>query len=96
MKTTVFYDMSSGGSQKEDFTSLIIKANEATASLVFQHRYGHNPYRVSCTCCGADYSVTEFDTLEEAQELYPDALVADEVQPEETVGELREEGYVWK
>lgn len=96
MKVTVFYDMHSGGNQKENFSCLIIQADEETATLVFQNRFGHNPRRISCTCCGPDYSISEFDSLAEAQECYPNAKLADEIKPEERLGALREEGWTWK
>ena len=45
-----------------------VEAPLEEAVRIFYNRFGHNPYRVSCTCCGEDYSVTEHDTLEEATE----------------------------
>jgi hypothetical protein len=65
-KFTQFWDMNSGGSQKESFERCYIEAPEAEATVIFYNRFGHNPKRVTCTCCGEDYSITESDTLEEA------------------------------
>jgi hypothetical protein len=65
-KWTQFWDMSSGGGQKLDWGLIFIEAPLDQAVRVFQNRFGRNPYRVTCTCCGADYSVDEANSLEEA------------------------------
>ena len=57
MVWTYFSDMNSGGGRKEAFRKLYIEAAEEEAKSVFYSRYGHNPERVSCTCCGQDYSI---------------------------------------
>ncbi len=62
---TQFWDMHSGGGQKEDWGKICIEAPEAEARIIFFNRFGHNPDRVTCTCCGPDYSVSEEETLEE-------------------------------
>lgn len=67
---TRFMDMNSGGGQKEKWSQILIEAPEEEARLVFYNRFGHNPDRVTCTCCGNDYSVTEEDTLDEATDYY--------------------------
>jgi hypothetical protein len=161
---TQFHDMHSGGGCKEPpYEHIFIEAPEAEAKVIFYNRFGHNPDRVTCTCCGQDYSLTESadlaqatgfergcktletprnpDTLlyehptdewfkahyylepeDEAEavergwtigkswgynpegyrtvEQYiedPKVLVirADEIKPEERVGEVPDEGYVW-
>ena len=61
---TRFMDMHSGGGQKEDHAYIYIEAPEQEAKLVFYNRFGHSPDRVSCTCCGPDYSIDDADTLE--------------------------------
>lgn len=67
MPFTQFYDMHSGGGCKEKPYELIyIEAPEAEAEVIFYNRFGHNPNRVTCTCCGEDYSITESDSLEQA------------------------------
>ena len=64
---TLFKDMSSGGGTKEEPYELIfIEALEHEARLIFYNRFGHNPERVTCTCCGPDYSINESPSLEEA------------------------------
>ena len=68
-KWTHFWDMHSGGGCKEaPYEHIFIEAPLEEAVRIFYNRFGHNPYRVSCTCCGEDYSVSEYDTLEEATE----------------------------
>jgi hypothetical protein len=61
-----FMDMHSGGGQKEKWQYIYIEAPEKEAELIFYNRFGHNPNRVTCTCCGSDYSISEYKTLEEA------------------------------
>lgn len=63
---TRFMDMRSGGGQKLDWPYIYIEAPEAEARVIFYNRFGRNPDRVTCTCCGSDYSNTESDTLEQA------------------------------
>jgi len=64
---TQFWDMHSGGGLKENpYNHIYIEAPQDEAVKIFYNRFGHNPYRVTCTCCGEDYSVEEFDTLEQA------------------------------
>jgi hypothetical protein len=60
---TKFWDMHSGGSQKLNWPLIFIEAPEADAELVFYNRFGRNPHRVTCTCCGADYSVDSNESL---------------------------------
>lgn len=45
---------------------IYIEAPEAEARVIFYNRFGHNPERVTCTCCGDDYSISEAATLEQA------------------------------
>lgn len=63
---TRFMDMHSGGDQKEPFAHLLVEAPEAEAKVVFYNLFGHNPDRVTCTCCGPDYSIDEHHSIEEA------------------------------
>jgi hypothetical protein len=63
---TLFWDMHSGGGQKEDFDKIYIQAPYDEAKTVFYNIFGHNPNRVTCTCCGEDYSIDEDPTLSEA------------------------------
>ncbi len=58
---TRFYDMHSGGDAKMPFSCVYIEAEEDTAVAAFKRIFGHNPANVTCTCCGADFSVWEMD-----------------------------------
>ena len=61
---THFYDMHSGGDCKEPpYGHIFIEAKEDEAVTIFYNRFGHNPLRVTCTCCGEDYSISEEKTL---------------------------------
>jgi len=56
---TKFYDMYSGGSQKEDWSEIYIQASsEEEAIKIFERRFDHHPHRVTCDCCGEDYSIS--------------------------------------
>jgi hypothetical protein len=61
---TRFIDMRSGGGCKEKpFETILIEAQEAEAKVIFYNRFGHNPERVTCTCCGEDYSINSHESL---------------------------------
>lgn len=62
---TRFMDMSSGGGRKEEWNRIYIEAPEEEAKLIFYNRFGHSSERVSCTCCGEDYSIDSEETLEQ-------------------------------
>lgn len=66
MTITRFMDMNSGGGQKEKWSYIYIEAPEEEAIRIFYGRFGHNPSRVTCTCCGDDYSISEAETMEQA------------------------------
>ena len=64
---TRFMDMHSGGGMKEPpYEYIFIEAPEDEAKVIFYNRFGHNPERVTCTCCGDDYSISENKTIKEA------------------------------
>mgnify|MGYP003526339195 CR=1 FL=1 len=56
---TIFYDMSSGGSEKESFSKLAVKLPEKEAREWFEKTYNRDPDNVTCECCGEDYAVYE-------------------------------------
>jgi hypothetical protein len=62
---TQFLDMHSGGGCKEEpYECIYIEAdNEEQAEVIFYNRFGHSPHKVSCTCCGEDYSVSSHEFL---------------------------------
>jgi hypothetical protein len=63
---TRFMDMHSGGGTKEaPYDKIFIEAPEEEAKVIFYNRFGHSPDRVTCTCCGEDYSITEGESLAE-------------------------------
>lgn len=66
MKWTEFMDMHSGGGQKLKWHHIFIQAPEEKAEIIFQNRFNRNPNRVTCSCCGADYSISEWESLEQA------------------------------
>jgi len=64
---TRFMDMHSGGDTKEPpYEYIYIEAPQSEAEIIFYNRFGHNPNRVTCTCCGEDYSISEEESLEQA------------------------------
>lgn len=63
---THFMDMHSGGGQKLDWAHIFIEAPEAEAKVIFYNRFKRNPERVTCTCCGEDYSISESADLAQA------------------------------
>lgn len=81
---TQFWDMHSGGNQKEKFDKIYIEAPREEAIAVFYSRFGHNPERVSCTCCGEDYTIHRGETLAEITAFHRgcDSLVRDRPHPE--------------
>src|SRR5437762_7548993 len=62
-KWTRFADMYSGGGLKEKWEYIYIEADEEMAKIIFYNRFGHNPERVTCTCCGKDYSISSNKSL---------------------------------
>lgn len=130
---TRFMDMHSGGGTKiKPYEYIYIEAPEAEAKIIFYNRFERNPERVTCTCCGEDYSYEDYANLEQATGFdrgcrYDDAtktyveepgvrfsfrpyvtldeylkrddvlvIRADEIQPEERIGDVPEQGYVWR
>lgn len=64
---TEFHDMHSGGGLKEEpYGHIFIQAPQEEAISIFFSRFKHSPERVSCTCCGDDYSISEHKTLSQA------------------------------
>lgn len=76
MTWTHFWDMYSGGRAKEKWEHIFIEAPTAEARVIFYNRFGHNPDRVTCTCCGGDYSVSEAPSLEEGTAYHRGCLYA--------------------
>lgn len=76
---TKFWDMHSGGGTKVgSYDTIYIQASEDEARRLFEERFGRSPDHVSCSCCGEDYSVSEYDTLAEATAFRRNAEIADD------------------
>lgn len=73
MKATLFSDMYSGGFRSNNFDYGYIVADEETAIEQFSEQYG-SPFSIGCECCGSNYSVIEFDSLEELLSYRPEAV----------------------
>lgn len=65
---TEFWDMHSGGYKKLQWEHIYIEAPEAVAVRVFDALFNHDPYNVTCDCCGGDYAISEYPSLEKATE----------------------------
>jgi hypothetical protein len=66
-------DMHSGGRQKLDWPNIYIETVARNgggaideAKSIFYAKFGRNPYRVTCTCCGEDYSLSCYDDFAQA------------------------------
>jgi hypothetical protein len=69
MVWTHFNDMHSGGSLKQKpYENIYIEAPKREAIAIFYNRFGHDPKWIACDCCGRNYAVDEYDTLEEASQ----------------------------
>jgi hypothetical protein len=66
MVWTVFWDQGTDGRRKEKWLMICIEAHHQEAIPYFKKRFGHDPQRVTCQCCGQDYSIHEANTLSEA------------------------------
>jgi hypothetical protein len=64
-KWFLFWDMHSGGSEKVKGGALIFVRAESEDSAVeiFEKTFNRDPYHVTCNCCGADYSISEAESL---------------------------------
>lgn len=83
-------DMHSGGGLKEgNYTHIYIQAPEDEARVIFYNRFEHSPDRVTCTCCGSDYSVTSEDSIESLTSYYRNCGTEYyDVETEESYGQL--------
>ena len=87
--------MHSGGGQKLDWAYVYIEADESTAKSVFYSRFGRNPDRVTCTCCGPDYSISENESLEQASGYHRNCkCVGDKYVEEIAEGYRAQSGYL--
>lgn len=84
MTWTRFWDMHSGGSQKEKWSLIYIEAPENEAITIFYNRFHHHPYHVTCSCCGDDYATSEGESLAEVTAYHRGCLHADGVDTEKS------------
>lgn len=74
---THFRDMHTGEGRvgrKTNWDHIYIEAPQEEAIVIFENRFKRHPQASSCRCCGPDYSVDEYPTLEEAIRYEPFAL----------------------
>lgn len=66
---THFMDMHSGGDCKLDpYEHIYIEAYEEQAVMIFEAEFKRDPNNVTCDCCGEDYSISEYSSVERATE----------------------------
>lgn len=70
MSWTLFLDMYSGGKQKEIYSEMYIELPIEMAKTFFINRFGHDPERITCPCCGDDYAINEDESLEKLSNYY--------------------------
>lgn len=62
-----FWDMHSGGGTKTDYEKIFIEANDEDHAVeIFETEFNECPYDVACECCGSNFSVDVYETLDEA------------------------------
>lgn len=76
-KVTVFLDMHSGGDAKLQWEKIYIALPKKLARIVFENRFNRNPDNITCSCCGEDYSVNEYDNIYQATGYYRNCLFKD-------------------
>jgi len=69
-KWTKFYDMHSGGGRKLEWELIFINADEITAIKIFEKMFDRDPTNVTCSCCGEDYAIHEYTSIDKATSYY--------------------------
>jgi len=67
---TKFFDMSSGGSEKTQWSIIVFEAKKKDAIKYANWKWDIHPDNVTCTCCGTDFSASTHETLEQAVEFH--------------------------
>lgn len=66
-KWTRFKDMHSGcGNKIDDYEYIFIELPIDDAVKYFENRFNISPFNVTCSCCGEDFWIKEYETLESA------------------------------
>lgn len=73
-KWTNFYDLSSGGYEKTPHSIIAVEGDEKTARERFEAIFEADSHGCACECCGSDFSVDEYESLEALLEVYPNAF----------------------
>lgn len=81
-KWTRFLDMSSGGREKLEWSTILIEAPEDEAVRIFKARFHRDPYNVTCGCCGDDYIISEHDGPTEQPGFSTHIIRAEDIRPE--------------
>jgi hypothetical protein len=80
--------MSSGGSQKTLYKHIFIEASETQAAAEFIRRFDQYPDDVACGCCGENFAVHEYDSIEAATRYHRTASMGLYGRPELSVEEF--------
>lgn len=81
-----FWDMHSGGGTKTDYEKIFIEANSEDEGVeIFEREFDEHPYDVACECCGSNFAVDVYETLEEATKYHRHGKSLDEYLCDEEV-----------
>lgn len=69
-KWTRFWDMNSGGGTKTPYSLIYIEADEKEAIDIFENRFNQDPTDVACECCGQNFEIDSYESLEDATEYH--------------------------
>lgn len=62
-----FMDMYSGGGCKTEYEYIYIEADSEEEGIdIFKDKFYQDPYDIGCECCGQNFSVSEYKTLQDA------------------------------
>lgn len=66
MTWTKFWDMHTAGRAKTEYEKIYVEALYDEAVEFFESRFETDPHNVSCRCCGQDFSIDGYDSLQQA------------------------------
>lgn len=75
---TLFADMYSGGSRKEQWEYIYIEASEKRAIDFFKSTFDHSPFYITCQHCGKDYEIYSDDDIYKLTEYYRNGISLEE------------------